>query len=260
MRKTTSMSSSSTRLERYATIAACGSGVVGLAVSPLHGDIQYFGSEFTLTLSDAWNTSEYAFQTISGGGVAWYLKCFRSARGTSATTAYQFPDGGFYYGTFVSGQSSRVWSAGAFGINQNLFNAGDLIDSEVLSSDGWCNLHYGSRGLRSTVLSISYGDGNLYTSTRIVDYIWSSGPLTPGDRGFLALGFDLGGETVLGWADISLSTDGLSLTVHGWAFEDSGAGILAGETGASNPVPGLGGLAALACGAAGMRRKRDRVA
>jgi LPXTG-motif cell wall-anchored protein len=48
--------------------------------------------------------------------------------------------------------------------------------------------------------------------------------------------------------------------VHGWAFEDSGAGIVAGETGASNPVPGLGGLAALACGAAGLRRKRDRVA
>jgi LPXTG-motif cell wall-anchored protein len=36
--------------------------------------------------------------------------------------------------------------------------------------------------------------------------------------------------------------------------------ILAGQTEASTPVPGLGGLAALAGGAAGMRRKRNRVA
>lgn len=32
------------------------------------------------------------------------------------------------------------------------------------------------------------------------------------------------------------------------------------EDGASTPVPGLGGLAMLACGAAGLRRKRQRVA
>ena len=35
---------SSIRLDRYAAIAAYGSSAVGVAVSPLHADIQYFGS------------------------------------------------------------------------------------------------------------------------------------------------------------------------------------------------------------------------
>ena len=84
--------------------------------------------------------------------------------------------------------------------------------------------------------------------------------MSPGDRGFLALSFDLDGETVYGWAAVTLGSDGMSLSVDSWAFEDSGEGILAGQTEDATPVPGIGGLAALACGAAGLRRKRNRVA
>jgi hypothetical protein len=47
--------------------------------------------------------------------------------------------------------------------------------------------------------------------------------------------------------------------VSRWAYEsDVNTGITAGASG--GVVPGLGGLAALACGAAGMRRSRNRVA
>ena len=255
------MKVSSTRLDRYAAIAACGSGAVGVAVSPLHADIQYFGSEFTLSLSDAWNTSEYAFQTISGGGVVWGLRYFRSAVGSSQTSYYPLGSA-WYYAWAVSSQSVRGWSA--FGLMDQavLLNAGDPINSAILSSEGdWCNLHYGYHFYNYFAMSYSYGDGRLYTSTRGGEHTTSYGPLASGERAFLALGFRSSDQSLfMGWADISLSTDGLSLTVHGWAFEDSGAGIVAGETGASNAVPGLGGLAALACGAAGMRRRRDRVA
>ena len=256
------MGSSPTRLDRYAAIAACGSGAVGLAVSPLHADIRYFGSEFTFSLSDAWNTSEYGFQTISGGGVAWALRYHRSARGSSRTHYSQWGGGTFSYARAVNSTSVRGWSAYGAMDQAVLLNAGDLIDSAILSSDGgWCNLHYGYRFYNYNFSSVSYGDGHLYTSIRGGEHTTSYGPLASGERAFLALGFRTYDQPLLmGWADISLSTDGLSLTVHGWAFEDSGAGIVAGETGASNPVPGLGGLAALACGAAGLRRKRDRVA
>jgi hypothetical protein len=253
------MSSSSTRLDRYAAIAACGSGAVGLAVSPLHGDIQHFGSEFTINLPGGSSTSNYVSRSITGGGVSWNLVGLRNAVPSSNTWFSSFTNG-FSYNRTSWGYFSTIWVANAFAINQGLFNAGDLINlAAIQSASGWANLYYAHRFFSVSVRSSSY-DGNLYSNRWSSSYTYIDGALTPGDRGFLALGFDLGGETVLGWADISLSTDGLSLTVHGWAFEDSGAGIVAGETGASNPVPGLGGLAALACGAAGLRRKRDRVA
>ena len=143
-----------------------------------------------------------------------------------------------------------------------LFNAGDLIDlAAIQSGSEFLTLHNAYRSFSVSRYSYSYA-GTFFSSD-----VWSTsngssnGAMSPGQRGFLALGFELDGETVFGWADISLSTDGLSLTVHGWAFEDSGEAIVAGQTeGGDNAVPGLGGLAALACGAAGMRRRRDRVA
>ena len=99
------------------------------------------------------------------------------------------------------------------------------------------------------------------------DILWwsssysGSGNMEIGERAFLAMTLQNdSGLTLYGWADITLSS-ALSVTVHAWAFESTGGSILAGQTeNSSTPVPGLGGLAALACGAAGLRRKRVRVA
>ena len=259
------MKISSHRLDRYAAIAACGSGAVGLAVSPLHGDIQYFGSEYTLNLLGVSTTSS-TLQTISGGGVSWFLSGNRS----SVVTADSFSTTLSVSGVPVSFQSVRststintAWFASGAWFGQNLFNAGDRIDSlATVSGTGSLPLHdrYYHRTFFASTSEALIGDF-LTTSVRSSTVSSVTGAMTPGERGFLAIGFQLDGETVFGWADISLSTDGLSLTVHGWAFEDSGEAILAGQTeGGGTPVPGLGGLAALACGAAGMRRKRDRVA
>ncbi|MAC19556.1 MAG: hypothetical protein CMJ23_07795 [Phycisphaerae bacterium] len=63
-----------------------------------------------------------------------------------------------------------------------------------------------------------------------------------------------------GWADFSLSLDGQTMTVHGWADDTTGGSILAGQTESSAPVPGIGGLAVLAFDAGGLRRQRSRVA
>lgn len=65
-------------------------------------------------------------------------------------------------------------------------------------------------------------------------------------------------SNLYGW--IEYVNSGGSVTVSRWAYESTW------DTGISTPaastpvVPGLGGLAALACGAAGVRRNRNRVA
>ena len=255
------MKVSSTRLDRYAVIAACGSGAAGVAVSPLHADIQYFGSEYTLNLPGGSNTYDYTTKWLSGGGVSWYLFGYRSATAWSSSWSASFSSG-FYYSFYSSGRMVTAWGASAFAINQGLFNAGDLIDlAAIQSGSEFLTLHHAYRSFYVSRYSYSYAGSFSSSDAWSTSNSSSSGAMSPGQRGFLALGFDLDGETVFGWADISLSTDGLSLTVHGWAFEDSGEAIVAGQTeGGDNAVPGLGGLAALACGAAGMRRRRDRVA
>ncbi len=74
---------------------------------------------------------------------------------------------------------------------------------------------------------------------------------------YLGFRLNVGADYRFGW--IEFVNAGGSITVSRWAYEsDVNTGITAGASG--GVVPGLGGLAALACGAAGMRRSRNRVA
>ena len=86
-------------------------------------------------------------------------------------------------------------------------------------------------------------------------------------RAYLGFRIGFGGGARVGW--IEFVNDGNSVTVSRWAYESEvGSGITTpnesfnggGGGGGGGAVPGLGGLAALACGAAGMRRSRNRVA
>lgn len=207
------MTSSSTRLDRYVSIAACGSGVVGFAASAVQADVYHYDTAVVMNLvnSSTWTSSLVEFN--GDDGVGWSL-----------------------YGYFNSSSSSIGWEAGGplGDLQMENVEQGQVIDSGM-GSDG--------------------------------DFLWwssnysSSGNMEMGERAFLALTLrNDSGLTVYGWADITLSS-ALSVTVHAWAFESTGGSILAGQTeNSSTPVPGLGGLAALACGAAGLRRKRNRVA
>jgi hypothetical protein len=82
----------------------------------------------------------------------------------------------------------------------------------------------------------------------------------------IALSGDLGATFNYGWIDYELTFDGSgglqAFTIHGWAYNtNSDEGIVMGQQQAagSQAVPGLGGLAALAMGAAGVRSRRQRV-
>ncbi len=79
------------------------------------------------------------------------------------------------------------------------------------------------------------------------------------------LGFSISDadDTFYGWIDYSLSLfqNAYTFTINRWAYNDvAGQGIIAGQNQAagSSAVPGLGGLAALAIGAAGVRSRRQR--
>ncbi|MFM1832400.1 MAG: hypothetical protein RLZZ461_716, partial [Planctomycetota bacterium] len=91
-----------------------------------------------------------------------------------------------------------------------------------------------------------------------------------GTSKYLLFQFDNNGQTNYGWIEILESLtptgDGLfGIKLGDWAYDDSGVAITAGQTvsnsgggGGTPVVPGPAGLAVLAMGAAGVRRKRDR--
>ena len=76
-------------------------------------------------------------------------------------------------------------------------------------------------------------------------------------RGYIGFLIENDGSAGFGWMDIGYDFSSNTLTMHDWAFNDDG-GLYAGHL--TPPVPGPAGLLALAAGAAGIRRKRNRVA
>ena len=93
-----------------------------------------------------------------------------------------------------------------------------------------------------------------------------------GTNELLAFRMEVTGEAGMyfGWIDYTLEASGnasnpYTFTVNAWAYNDvADQGIIAGQALAAGSsgggaVPGLGGLAALAIGAAGVRTRRQRI-
>ena len=248
------MTTSSTRIDRYAAMAACGSGALGLAASPLHGDVYH--DENSVTISIPWNdgskadTMYFTTHVFSGENVQWYLGGIAFASHFSIST-YGSSDQIVWSGWSQSYYVSQFWVMSS--VNFAVASRAQAIDSNFdFNSSGtfFWNYRFGYTG--DFWFSIS---GSSITSVWSSFSSTSSGSMALGERAFFGLELEnSSGDTVYGWADISLSADGSSLTVHSWAYDDTGGMLPAGQ------VPGLGGLAVLAGGAAGMRRKRSRVA
>ena len=130
-------------------------------------------------------------------------------------------------------------------VGNQLLQAGDEIDvRSSKSSNG---------GILAADKSKAKGiDSKTLTSTAFTTGDW----LTDGEevRGIIGMaGMDVGE----GWIDIGWDND--SLIIYDWAVNFDGQ-IVAGQTEAAAAVPGAGGIAALAMGAAGLRRRRKRTA
>ena len=97
-----------------------------------------------------------------------------------------------------------------------------------------------------------------------ISYLSSDTWTNPDANGTKYLNFRIedGGAFTYGWIQLDWNiTDAndWSVAISNWAYTSDGP-LAAGDTGGSQAVPGLGGLAALAVGAAGLRGRRQRMA
>ena len=81
--------------------------------------------------------------------------------------------------------------------------------------------------------------------------------IRPGETGAFGLRFVASGDFYYGWAEVSMDADQI-ITVERWALETTANTAAEYSPAGSTAVPGLGGLAALAIGAAGVRSRRQR--
>jgi len=100
------------------------------------------------------------------------------------------------------------------------------------------------------------GGFNTNTKVYLVNNYNLQGGLSEGQNyiGFRFLDDGDSGTTLYGWANISIDTNANTFTMTEWAYDDSGAGIEVGAV--PEPEATVTGLAALALGAAGLRRWR----
>lgn len=98
----------------------------------------------------------------------------------------------------------------------------------------------------SSTFQIGYTTGFFTSGTlRIGEWAGQS-------RGFIGFNIEVAGADTFGWIDVEWNEVSKELIIHGWAYNDTPRGpIRTGEV----PAP-ASGLALLALGAAGIRRKR----
>lgn len=122
-------------------------------------------------------------------------------------------------------------------------NGSDFFVDSNANPDGW----FGA----SETVSANAVSGGWFSGGNI-------GVLAMGDTGYFGFRIPRANSTwTYGWIEAynNLGT----LEISRWGYE-SVIGMGAATTGQSQAVPGMGGLAALACGAAGLRRSRKRSA
>ena len=182
--------------------------------------------------------------------------------------------------TIAQSSGDLAWNT-LFSIGQVDVRARNLLDNTDTSSwymsakiGGNFGFAYGTGAILpgmtiSSGLNLQHGSVGAYrgydVNNNVGSLTFTDDDLSAGSNKLLAFRVTEGTDTFYGWIDYTLSfTDifsGYTFTVNAWAYNDvSGQGIIAGQNTAagSQAVPGLGGLAALAIGAAGVRSRRQR--
>uniref|UniRef100_Q027P8 PEP-CTERM protein-sorting domain-containing protein n=1 Tax=Solibacter usitatus (strain Ellin6076) TaxID=234267 RepID=Q027P8_SOLUE len=142
-----------------------------------------------------------------------------------------------------------------------LFDAGAKWSTQVTGTHYYPFVYVGTRLWGSTIR----GSGTPYT-------VHSTAGVGPFSDKYALFRIGEGSDTLYGWLHLSFSitdafgadaTLGPDLTILGWAYDDSGAQLAAGQTTApdtATPEPASAvstGLAALAMGAVGLRKWRS---
>jgi len=130
--------------------------------------------------------------------------------------------------------------------NVKKLSAGDTISAGAL-------FNFGAGEFRNAT-SYATSSGSTGSGTR---GSWSG---APGSSGFAGLKISDGPTDIFAWLRFSVSNDAkgfpVDVTLIDWAYEDTGASILAGQTVSAVPLPGSLGL--LAMGVSGLAAFRRR--
>lgn len=252
---------STVRLSSYASIAAAAS-LGGAATA----DLMIFdvGTTFTVESNAGLGGGPGNLALFEGTVTLGALGTAIRFYGGQGFTSNPTNSGSFFSGTGWSmqfggvnplgGSSSNV--RGYFNVNQSKFgpplahhfNAGDSVGNGSGSGSGGSDFAKGGKDFQLQLSDKSKSiakeggvlDGNTYIGFAVE---------AEGLNGVPAVNY--------GWLDLTVGlneSNELFLTVNRWAYESDI------NEAARIPVPGLGGLAALAFGAAGIRRRRERVA
>jgi len=231
------MNSSHHRLATYAAMAA--TPVVGSAL----GDVTYVSLDLTVNANDSYTVS----QTGSQASFSFDVLPVASRGTASGSTYFNFAFCDFLAKDNVNWLAEIPASSADFPDEEGFFQR--FAQGEMISSQGVLHL-VSSRGWVATTSTYGF-DGYQTGAFANIDGSPQSGYI-----GFTFMADDGDGDEAH-YGYVSLTWDGTDLTLHGYAWENvGGQGIVAG---AGQPVvPGLGGLAALAIGAAGIRSRRQR--
>jgi MYXO-CTERM domain-containing protein len=262
------------RFERYFAVAAL--PAVGLAGQSLADVIHYGGSTIRIERNDysgGSGSGEYfgqaglgfpaGFNADDALGMNRSMTAAMSSEYASASAAMRvgmLSNGGIEglgFAVCADGGIGQLGglAGGVFGSDMaagcnllHFFQAGSIIDDQIQMADS------GAVAMSVSAMATVFGD-------TVVDEQFATGEWaslgTDEMRGFVGWGMDSPDGTTFGWMDVGW--DGEVLSIYDWAFSTNGS-IAAGQTSEVSAVPGGTGLAALAMGAAGLRRRRNRSA
>ena len=185
--------------------------------------------------------------------------------GDSFMSSNAFTAAGLQFQAFVFSRSSGSQSGGL-----------QLLDSDRSNPAG--EVRFWAFDSASQVISWNaagydqsnsgYGGRQIFSYSGTTTYMMGTGLSASGNYMGFAVQNEDSGTYVAGWVQMAFDfsagnvANGAYVTIMDWSFNtgDVNTSITMPATGGGTPVPGIGGLAGLAMGAAGLRRKRQRVA
>ena len=226
------MMNSVSRLQKYSALAAApGAALGGLAVGGISVEATA-GVTTTVAAGQGHLAAIWSNQAVfNAGGIDFNVFAFfGSTNSASMGLSINFPDRNFagQIKFWSGGTQSKVISAGATGAG--LTNAG--FGGSAAGGFGNFNL-----------LGTGVTGSNRYLGFFVQNFVTT--------------------DYVAGWInfDFDRSAGQRSFTINSWNFDvGANASVTMPANSGGGAVPGIGGLAGLAMGAAGMRRKRQRVA
>lgn len=273
----TSKDGSRLRYERYLALAAI--PVVGVAGNLAAEIIHYGGPTIRIERDNVQSESDFGFQhrlAFGNSSIGFVSSGMASANARNLAASVSISSDFAFAGARI--RMGRIADLGfedvSFAINgyaslgQIGGLAGSIFGGEISS---FCNLLQrfdegeviGSKGssfAASGAVAMSASARATILGHTVAQASFVAGEWAAIDdeeaRGYGGIQLNLDGVNAFGW--VEFGWDGDVLTIYDWAYDTMGS-INAGDTGAATAVPGGAGLAVLALGAAGLRRRRKRI-